>query len=155
MSWSLTIVGNGSSSKKWQKSVKTAGIADRCNWTGEIPRESVLKQMQQSHVLIITSVYDLTSTVTIEALANGLPVICPDHCGFRDAITAECGIKVPAASKRDLIIGLRDAIVRLDDESFRLHLAGGAITRSVNYEWDKKAQIASEIYYSKLRSLRA
>ena len=105
--------------------------------------------MHAAHVLVITSVYDLTSTVLVEALATGLPVICPNHCGFTDAVTPECGIKVPAASSRGFIAGLCDAITRLNDEKVRLQLAEGALRQSAEYEWDLKAGVVSEMYYSK------
>jgi len=88
-----------------------------------VPRSTALAKMQEAHVLVITSIYDLTSTVLVEALAAGLPVLCPDHCGFADAITTECGIKVPAASSHELIAGLRDGILRLNNEATRSQLA--------------------------------
>jgi len=108
----------------------------------------------RQRILIITSVYDLTSTVLVEALANGLPVICPDHCGFTDAITPDCGIKVPAVSRRELVAGIRDGIVRLNDENVRLRLAEGALQQSAKYEWDLKAKTVSNIYYKKWASSR-
>ena len=149
LQFELAIIGQGSLSAEWKKLARTAGLDDRCTWLGAIPRASVLHQMQVAHALVITSVYDLTSTVLVEALANGLPVICPDHLGFRDAITEECGIKVPATTKRDLVGGLRDAIVRMNDDDFRMRLARGAAMRSLNYAWDIKAKAVSEIYYRK------
>jgi glycosyltransferase involved in cell wall biosynthesis len=105
--------------------------------------------MQEAHVLVITSIYDLTSTVLVEALAAGLPVLCPDHCGFADAITTECGIKVPAASSHELIAGLRDGILRLNNEATRSQLALGAIRQSAAFGWDLKARAVSEIYLRK------
>ena len=99
--------------------------------------------------MVITSIYDLTSTVLVEALSACLPVICPDHCGFTDAITPECGIKVPAASRRALIAGLCDGIVRLNDEAVRLQLAEGAGRQSTTFDWGLKAKTVSDIYYWK------
>jgi glycosyltransferase involved in cell wall biosynthesis len=144
--WKLTVLGDGPSSAKWQRMARRLGIADRCTWLGHIPREAVLQQMHAAHALVITSVYDLTSTVLVEALANGLPVICPDHCGFTDAITPNCGIRVPATSRQSIVNGLRDALLRIDDESLRMHLAEGALARSLHFSWDRKASLVSEIY---------
>jgi glycosyltransferase involved in cell wall biosynthesis len=107
--------------------------------------------MQTAHALVVTSVYDLVSSVVVEALANGLPVICPDHSGFRDAITAECGIKVPASSKRQLVQGLANAIQLLFDEERRWELARGAAARSADYGWEAKARAVDEIYRAKVR----
>src|SRR5579859_118170 len=154
LNWRLTIIGDGPCSAKWRRLARTSGVADRCEWFGQVPRQAVLQKMQESHVLVITSVYDLTSTVLVEALANGLPVICPDHCGFRDAITPECGIKVSARSRREFIFGLRDGILRLDDESLRLRLGKGALRRSEEYKWDLKAKAVSNIYFHKMLAPR-
>jgi glycosyltransferase involved in cell wall biosynthesis len=153
LNWRLTILGDGPCTAHWQKIARNLGVNNRCDWLGQVPRKTVLQKMQDTHVLVITSVYDLTSTVLVEALANGIPVICPDHCGFTDAITPECGIKVPASSKGKLVLGLRDAIVRLNDETFRFCLANGALSRSTSYEWDQKARTVSDIYYSKVCGL--
>jgi glycosyltransferase involved in cell wall biosynthesis len=105
--------------------------------------------MQTAHVLVVTSVYDLVSSVVVEALANGLPVICPDHSGFKDAITPECGIKVPAPSKRHLVRGLADAINLLFEEDRRWQLARGALARSAGYGWEAKARAIDETYRAK------
>jgi glycosyltransferase involved in cell wall biosynthesis len=116
---------------------------------GQVPRSVVLQKMQRAHALVVTSVYDLTSTVVVEALANGLPVICPDHCGFTDAVTPDCGIRVKASTKREVVTGLRDAIVRMSDENLRFQLAQGALARSRYYEWESKARAVDGIYRAK------
>jgi glycosyltransferase involved in cell wall biosynthesis len=149
LNWKLTIVGDGDSRKGWQSLAEAKGIANRIEWLGQVPRDVVLRQMRSAHALVITSVKDLTSTVLVEALASGLPVICPDHCGFADAITADCGIKVPAESQSSIVQGLRNAIIRIDDEQARLRLATGALKRSLAYAWDIKGKAVSEIYYRK------
>ena len=120
-------------------------------YVGEVARETVLQQMQTAHVLVITSVYDLVSSVVVEALANGLPVICPDHSGFKDAITPECGIKVPASSKRHLVRGLADSIHLLFEEDRRWELARGALAQSAAYRWEAKARAVDETYRGRVR----
>jgi glycosyltransferase involved in cell wall biosynthesis len=150
LNWNLTIIGSGPCSAKWRTMAGAIGVDDRCYWLGQVPRESVLRQMQAAHVLAITSVYDLTSTVLVEALANGLPVVCPNHCGFTDAIHPDCGIRVPACSRLEIIAGIRDALIRMNDESFRFSLACGALRRSLEYQWDIKARIVSSIYSTKV-----
>ena len=149
LNWRLAIIGDGPCSSQWRKLARANGVDDRCDWLGQVSRQAVLEKMQAAHALVITSVYDLTSTVLVEALANGLPVICPDHCGFADAITPECGIKVPATSSGRFVAGLRDGIVRLNDENVRHRLAEGALLQSAKYAWNLKADAVSNIYYCK------
>jgi glycosyltransferase involved in cell wall biosynthesis len=152
--WKLTIAGDGPCSGKWRRLAQDKGVTDRCEWLGQVARETVLRRMQTAHALVVTSVYDLTSTVVVEALANGLPVICPDHFGFKDAITPECGIKVPASSKSGLVRGLADSIQLLFEEERRWELARGALARSAAFRWEAKARAIDETYRARVRNNR-
>jgi glycosyltransferase involved in cell wall biosynthesis len=151
LEWKLTIIGDGPCSAPWRRFAQAKGVSDRCEWLGQVARETVIGRMQTVHALVVTSVYDLTSSVVVEALANGLPVICPDHCGFKDAITPESGIRVPALSARGLVRGLADAIELLFEEDRRWELARGALARSAAYRWEAKARAIDEIYRARVR----
>ena len=149
LDWRLKIIGSGPRENAWRRCARKYGVDDRLEWLGTVPRTSVLEAMRQVHALTVTSVYDLTSTVVVEALANGLPVICPDRFGFKDAVTADCGIRYDASSPREFIAGLRESIVRIADEELRLKLSRGAIAQSSRYEWDIKAEAVDRIYRSR------
>jgi len=96
---------------------------------------------------VITSLKDLTSTVLLEAMAQGVPVICPDHCGFADVVTDACGIKVAVQSPRQLTAGLAAAIMLLEkNEEKRRRLAKGALRRIKDFTWEEKARRVSLIY---------
>ena len=97
--------------------------------------------------MAITSLYDLTSTVLVEALSVGLPVICPDHYGFRDAIDESCGIKVGVDSLEMIREGMATAIRKLhDDETARRRLAQGALRKASAYAWSEAGALASRLY---------
>lgn len=151
LEWKLTIIGDGPCSGPWRRLAQAKRVSDHCEWLGQVSRETVLRRMQTAHTLVVTSVYDLTSSVVVEALANGLPVICPDHCGFKDAVTPECGIKVPAASKGELVRGLAEAVQLVFEEDRRWELAKGALARSAAYRWEAKAPAVDEIYRAIVR----
>ena len=103
--------------------------------------------LQKAHLFVITSIKDLTSTVLLEALSLGVPVICLDHCGFADVVTTECGIKIPVHNCRQIEVYLAAAIRRLDnDEQERQRLAKGALERIKDFSWEKKAVAVNSIY---------
>lgn len=109
--------------------------------------------MQGAHGMLITSLRDLTSTVTVEALALGLPIICLDHCGFAEVVNESCGIKVPVTTPGDVINGLAWAIEQLArDENQRQALAQGALERARDFSWEHKARIVDRIYRAKVGS---
>ena len=145
--WRLDILGEGECMKKWKRLAHTLKIVNRCTWHGWIPRDRAMAIVHDSHVFIITSIKDLTSTVVLEALSQGVPVICPDHCGFSDVITSDCGIKVSVKTPRQLECDLSTAIRKLfDEENERKRLAVGALRRIKEFSWDKKAVEINAIY---------
>ena len=145
--WRLTILGAGPSTTRWRRLSAKLGLEARCQWLGQVPRTQALAEMRTAHVLVITSLYDLTSTVLVEALASGVPVICPHLYGFRDAVTAQCGFRIEPSSPADLVAGFARAIVQLhDDEELRYRMALAALSRSQQFSWERKAEALDLIY---------
>jgi glycosyltransferase involved in cell wall biosynthesis len=149
------ILGDGPCNRAWRTLAARLKIADRCHWHGWLLRQQGLDVMKDSHVFAITSLKDLTSTVAMEAVSLGLPIVCLDHCGFADLVTVECGIKIYPGSERQIILELADALCMLyRDEAMRRRLAEGAIRRSHDYSWQRKIDHLNEIYDLTLESWR-
>ena len=145
--WSLDILGRGPCMKSWQRLSGRLGLDGRCRWHGWLARGEAVSIVRRSHVFVITSMKDLTSTVLLEALAQGVPVICPDHCGFSNVVNDDCGIKVPIRHPRQFQGDLGRAVLRLaDDEPERLRLAAGALRRIGEFSWERKAAMVDKIY---------
>ncbi len=64
-------------------------------WHGHVSRDEVQKILRSSHLHIITSLGEATTTVIWEAMANGIPTITLDHCGMSGVIDETCGVKIP------------------------------------------------------------
>lgn len=145
--YKLHILGVGEETIKWKVLAQKLGISDNCIWYGWVKRDDALKVMKVGHVFCITSVHDLTSTVTLEALSYGLPIICLDHCGFSHVVNDKCGIKIPVESPKQAYRDFATAIEKVyNDEEFRYELASGAIKRAKDFSWDKKVYKLNEIY---------
>lgn len=145
--WSLDILGDGPCRKRWVELAEDMGLNDRCKWHGKIQREDALSVMGDSHLFVITSLKDLTSSVLLEALSLGVPVICPDHCGFSDVVDESCGIKIPLGDMGQMSVAFLDAITVLaQDEKRRRALSCGALARARKYSWDNKSKQLEEIF---------
>ncbi len=150
--WNLDILDQGPRTKAWEKQADKLGIAHRCSFHGWIPTDKAVSVLADSHVLIITSLADLTSTVLLEALSQGLPVICLDHCGFSHVLTENCGIKIPVRSPKQVTTDIALAIESLwNDETWRRKLAKGALERAKDFSWDKKSEMLNKIYQEATR----
>lgn len=145
--WQLEILGTGPCTNKWKQLARKIDVSHGCRWSGRRPRADAVQRVHLSHIFIITSLKDLTSTVLVEALAQGVPVICPDHCGFSDMVMDDCGIKIPIKTPLQFITDLADTIAQLaKDEIHRRQLAAGALKRMTNFTWEQKAEQVDRIY---------
>ena len=147
LDWQLDILGEGPCTNKWKSLAEKLGIIDKCHWYGWMQRDEAVGIVHGSHIFVITSLKDLTSTVLLEALSQGVPVICPDHCGFSNVVTETCGIKLPLRSLKQFEADLASAILQFaDDEGRRRRLARGALQRIKDFSWEKKAAAVDAIY---------
>jgi glycosyltransferase involved in cell wall biosynthesis len=143
----IEILGDGPFRKSWQALADKLGVGDRCAWYGRLPRGAALEVMRGCHTMAITSLKELTSTVAVEAISLGLPVVTLNHCGLADLVTDACGIKIDVRSVDQIIRDLSLALLRLmDDESLRRRLSRGALARSLDYSWSKKLAPLNEVY---------
>ena len=103
--------------------------------------------MKTGDLFCITSISDLTSTVTIEALSCGLPIICLDHCGFSYVVNEKCGIKVQVKSYKKAVFDFAHNINLIGlREDIRYELSRGALKRAKDFKWDKKIDKINNIY---------
>jgi len=149
--FTLEILGDGPSRKGWQSLARRLGIEERCTWYGRLPRRAAIEVMSTSHLFVITSLKELTSTVAVEAITLGLPVVTLNHCGMADLVTDACGIKVEIASIDQIIHDLSNALRRMhNDEAMRRNLSQGALIRSLDYSWNKKLESLNDVYVDAL-----
>jgi glycosyltransferase involved in cell wall biosynthesis len=105
-----------------------------------IPHHEVQEHLEQSHILLFTSLHEGTPHVVIEALTKGLPVICHDICGQGDSIYETNGIKVNLINPEKSVEGFAKAILKLyEDRSLLNQLSQGAYLRAREISWEKKS----------------
>ena len=147
VAWQLSVFGTGPCTQRWRRLAHRLGLGERCCWHGQVTRETMLAAFDNAHVFVITSLKDLTSTVLVEALSRGVPVLCPDHCGFGEALGGDAGVRLPIASPAGFVDALKEAIRTLyDDESQRRGLAAGARLRAREFAIDTKTRALRDIY---------
>ena len=86
LDFKLKIVGPGEGIKALEDEVKNIGIKDNVLFTGEMGRDKLEEIYEESDILIHTSLIEGFSTVLIEAMAKGLPIIASNVIGTRSVI---------------------------------------------------------------------
>ena len=144
----LHILGYGTETNKWKKLASKLKLQNIV-WHGWIDKGIALELMRSCHLFCITSLKDLTSSVLLEALSYGLPVIALDHCGFSNVLNDSCGYKIPIQNKQQVVNELGLVICKFaEDENYRRNLASGALARAEEYNWIDKAKTINKIYES-------
>ena len=143
----LSVLGEGPSTEGWKRVAGSLTNRLSVRWPGRLDHNSALSEMNRADVFAFPSLQEATSTVVMEALAMGLPVLCHDACGMGKAVTSECGIKIPLVDPETSIRGFSaalDHLMRNPKEVFRL--SQGALRRARELTWDAKVERMLNVY---------
>jgi colanic acid/amylovoran biosynthesis glycosyltransferase len=102
--------GHASELKPLNFTIHDLGLDGRVELHGDVPPSMVCKRMQDADVLLHASVSEGIPTVSVEAMACGLPVVVTDCAGMREAVTD--GVEGFVVPKRDPV-GMARALTRL------------------------------------------
>ena len=92
----LTIVGDGEDRVRWEASARRLGVADAVDWLGWLTKEAVQQLYAEFDLLFYPSLRDSGGFVVLEALQNGLPVVCFKLGGPGVVVDQSCGAAVVA-----------------------------------------------------------
>jgi len=137
---SLTLRSEGSERNKWEKLIKILGCESKINWIDYIPSKEMSNFYSNFDVMLFPSLHDSGGQVVLEALANGLPVICLDLGGPGQIVNNKCGRVICTKNKAEKDI-TNDIALTLEELysncNLRKQLSEGALKRAKNYEWSK------------------
>jgi glycosyltransferase involved in cell wall biosynthesis len=143
----LKILGRGPMNNRWRWLAKRLNVDDRCQWLGWINHEDVAELYRWADVFVFSSLRDTSGNVVLESFANGTPVICLDHQGVADMVTQDCGVKLTVTTHREVVNGMRNALVYLHKQRDELErLSRGALARAEHYSWWRQGRRMAEIY---------
>lgn len=145
----LIICGSGSDNQisYYKQMAINLGIEDNVVWKGNIENSKVKEEMRKSDIFFFTSVSEDTSTVVLEAVSCGLPVLCFDTCGMGYVINESVGQKVPLTNPRQSADDFAEKINYLyNNREFLQKLSDGCKQRQKELSWDNKAKQMVELY---------
>jgi len=134
----LTVLGDGSQRVYWQAMAQRLGLDSRVTFLGRLPFEEAVAQMNQAELFCFPSLRDTSGNVVLEALAAGVPVVCFDHQGVGDIVTAECGVKLPVISPARAVEDWARTINELANDPARLlAMSEAATARARDFLWER------------------
>ena len=147
----LAVYGTGTEVQveNYKQLAEELGIDKQTVWMGAQPNDVVKKAMAESDLFIFTSVNDDTSTVVLEALSYGLPVLCFDACGMGYVINDSVGMIVKLSNPDQSVFDFADCILYLNNNRNQLRdMSYDCLQRRIELSWDKKAEEMVKLYES-------
>lgn len=147
----LNIVGGGPNENEYKNEYKNLaeelGVADKCPFCGIVPNKDVLKMMQKADLFFFTSIKEDTSTVILEAINTGLPIICFDTCGFGPIVDESIGKKIKITNPEQSVKDFADVIRHICHHRELLpQMSEKCGLKQQGLSWSHKAEFVVEIY---------
>lgn len=139
--------GNGEQTEKYHDLAIKLGIDKRIEWKGKVDNIKVKDLMRSSHLFLFTSISDATSTVVLEAIEAGLPVLSFDACGFGPLVNDFAGKTIPVSAPDDAVDLFAKAIDYFQGHRDELSAISQA-ERNNNFRlaWNNKVLEIEKIY---------
>jgi glycosyltransferase involved in cell wall biosynthesis len=146
---SLTIIGSGPD-EAWLKDLAMKmSLTEFITWIPYMEHSKLLTEYRNYDLFVFPSLHDTGGTVVLEALGNGLPVVCLDLGGPAIIVNERCG-RVIQTDKREEIKVVHDLASAIIDiyinQDIYKSLRENALERVKDFYWNRLVtEIASKI----------
>jgi len=118
------VVGGGDQRHRLEQLAAKLGIADRVTFYGKVPEDELRAAYSRADVFVISSIAELQSIATMEAMASGLPIIGADAVALPHLIhDGENGYLFPPGDVDALADRIRTVLTADDAEYLRMQRA--------------------------------
>jgi len=135
----FTIVGSGPDSAWLHRLADSLRVSDAVEWIPWMERRKLLEFYREFDLFLFPSTHDSGGMVVLEAMANGLPVICLDRGGPAVVVNEQCGriISTSGSSETDIVRRLAETLRELTDRATLLEMRQAAIARAAELRWER------------------
>ena len=111
----LSVIGDGPLTFELRRRAHEAGVRDRIDFRGRIPREAVADAMRNADFMVLPSKWETFSVAAAEALCSGLPVLATRVGALPELVDESSGRLVAPSDPSSLAAGLKWMAERSSD----------------------------------------
>jgi len=152
----LVIVGDGSDAGSLRESAAALGIADAVTFAGYVPHAETPDYYRAADVFALSSDFDNSPNVVLEAMASALPVVTTDVGGVRELVADRTGATAGAMVVPKDPKALADALEQFLNAPDAAR-AAGALNRTratTEFSWRASAMRLLDVYHRVLAARR-
>ena len=140
-------IGTPQQEHNYKELAKEYGLSQQCHWHGKVEHDKILSLMAQCDLFLFTSIMEATSTVVLEAISVGLPVLSFNTCGFGPLVKDFAGVAIelttPEQSVKDLAMQINHFVAHSDELE---QISKQEFDNQESLSWESKAKQMMEIY---------
>lgn len=144
----FTVLGKGQD-KSWLKNISfELDIDHAVEWLEWLPREEIDEVYQKHDLLLFPSLHDSGGMVVLEAMRNGLPVVCLNLGGPGVIVDDSCGcvISTTGRTEEEVVDHLAKSLLGVYNAPEKLNrLSAGALKKSVEMSWSR---LVKTVYFN-------
>ena len=103
----LSVIGDGPLTFELQRHAHEAGVRDRIDFRGRVPRDAVADAMRNADFMVLSSKWETFSVAAAEALCSGLPVLATRVGARPELVDESSGRLVAPSDPSSLAAGLK------------------------------------------------
>ena len=136
----LTMIGHGPVERRWRRLAEDLGIAANVDWKPWQDRKEMANVYASHDVLLFPALHDSGGMVVLEAMNQGLPVVCLKLGGPATLVNDSCGHAIDPAgkSRAQVVRELSHALTGFALGSARVPITETAPLRCRDFSWPKK-----------------
>lgn len=140
----LTIVGEGHLKGLMFSLIEQNGIKDRINYLGWKDLEDLPGIYREADIFILPSVMEGMSSVTLQAMASGLPIVASNVKGFEEILEENVNGLTAEYNNEEQFADAIEKLIKSPD--LRETMSKNSLRKSVQFSWESIAKQYLELY---------
>lgn len=147
------IVGSGYNENLLKRYVNKHSLSGNIIFTGQINRNEVQSFFRMSHLNIISSLSEATTTVLWESMSKGIPTMTLDHCGMSGVLSDNDSFKIKVRRASKVISDMSNVISNiLNNPSIIEEKSRNTILLATKYTWEQRVDTIDNLYLTAIRN---
>ncbi len=144
----LKVVGAGPALEEWRGLAVEWQLQARVEFTGNVPHASIKGYYQAADALVFPALRDSGGSALLEAMAQGLPVVCLDWGGPAEMLDEHSGLRIAVSPPEGTAKRFAAGLLQLSrDPGLGIRLAEAGRKRALSqFSWEAKRAMLQGLY---------